>query len=247
MCNLDAFPPAQKQSIDALPTVTPEIVPQDSVSQAAYRHVKQHLQPAILLHSLRVFFYAQKLSARRTGDQEIAWHLNTRLPLLFTACIFHDFGACSLYDDGQYRFEVEGADAAVAFLNAQGIATHADIHEVWVAIACHTSPHIGERISMLAKIVRQAALSDFHRISGIPVITQPPDDDETLFVVAREVLEIEAQFQRGEIEKLLSDSVVAQTQREGGCRKAPGGSWPGDLLASAENELDGQGGVNQAF
>lgn len=160
--------------------------------------------------------------------------------------MFHDFGACSLHDDGEFRFEVEGADAAVSFLKSQGNTSEADQHEVWVAIACHTSPHIGERISALARIIRGAALLDFHRLSDVQVVNQPPEDTSKLFVIEEEVKQIEALFPRDSIEKVLANSLLAQAQRKGRQGKAPGGSWPGDLLKAAEQEPDWQG-VNKAF
>lgn len=227
----------------------PDIVPRDPLSQAAYAHVKQHLQPAILAHSLRVFYYAKDLSARKSTtsfiQEQSSWHIGERLSLLFTACMFHDFGACSLRDDGKYRFEVAGADAAVDFLRCSGNTSEVDLHAIWTAIACHTSPHIGDRIGALAKIMRQAPLIDFHRLSDVEVLKDVVRTDK-LYVLEKDVQDIEAIFPREDIEKVLSDSIVAQAQREGGRGRAPGGSWPGDLYRAAEEDPEWTG-VNKAF
>ncbi|KAK3060852.1 hypothetical protein LTR53_019978, partial [Teratosphaeriaceae sp. CCFEE 6253] len=116
------------------------------------------------------------------------------------------------------RFEVEGGDAAAQALRAHGISA-ADAHEVWVAIALHTSPGIAERISPLARLIRLAVTIDFKRPAAMRLTT-----DE-------EVEEFEAMYPRGEIEKVLGDAVVDQVlgkdDAEEGSAKAPAASWAG--------------------
>ena len=149
---------------------------------------------------------------------------------LFTACLFHDIGTTDTYD-GSQRFEVEGADAAVKHLSQFDVSDR-DKHDIWAAIAIHTSPQIAERIGELSKLVRLAVITDFGRKSEAWDVLEP----------LREKLEED--FERCGIEKVLGDAVVEQAKKKPG--KAPMVSWPGIMykahLAEAEWE-----GVNKAF
>lgn len=231
----------------------PDIVPRDELSRAAYEFVKPRVHSSILSHSLRVFHYASQLSERIPAkldvlDRDTLWHLGNRQSLLFTACMFHDFGTSTVCQDGPYRFEVEGADAAASFLKSQG-ATAEDAHAVWVAIACHICPHVGERISNLAKLIRQGPQLDFHRYSGgkVAVLEHPPVElGDGLYVLAKDRERIEGLLPREEIEKVLSGTVIQQAQRPGREGKAPVNSWPADLVRSAKENPDWTG-VNKAF
>jgi hypothetical protein len=207
-------------------TETPNYVPSDSVSQAAYEYTIQHLHPAVFNHSLRVFLYAKTLSERESSP----WHEGDRLPLLFAACVFHDMGTTAVHD-GPQRFEIEGADAATKFLQAHGISED-DAHQVWTAIALHTSPGIAERITLLSRLVRLAVLIDFKRPAALELVN------------ATKVEDAEHLLPRFSIEKTLGDAVVQQVlQRR---EKAPPASWPGVLLRSKLENPDWDG-VNKAF
>ncbi|KAF2487027.1 hypothetical protein BDY17DRAFT_319596 [Neohortaea acidophila] len=205
----------------------PDCVPSDDLSQAAYKYASQLLHPAILNHSIRVFLYAKEVAVREASE----WSKIDRLPLLFTASIMHDVGTTDAHNGAQ-RFEVEGADAAVAVMRDSGTnASEQDMHDVWVAIAIHTSPGIAERISPLARLVRIGVSVDFKRsphLEGLSSVVQ----------------ETEGTFPRAEIEKVLGDAVVEQAMRQPA--KAPAASWPGIMLRSAK-ENPGWTGVNQAF
>ncbi|KAK3111621.1 hypothetical protein LTR53_012942 [Teratosphaeriaceae sp. CCFEE 6253] len=191
----------------------PDCVPIDELSRSAYAYASASLHPLILAHSLRVWLFARALATREQSD----WSQPKRLALLFAACIYHDIGSCAAHD-GMQRFEVEGGDAAAQALRAHGTST-ADAHEVWVAIALHTSPGIAERISSLARLIRLAVTIDFKR----PVAMRLTTDEE--------VEEFEAMYPRGEIEKVLGDAVVDQVlgkdDAEEGSAKAPAASWAG--------------------
>ncbi|KAK1231388.1 hypothetical protein PQX77_005485 [Marasmius sp. AFHP31] len=135
-------------------------VPPSEISQSALKLASSHLGPAILNHSVRVYLYASALAKSSNS----IYSTPEKHDLLFTACIMHDIGTCKAYD-GPQRFEVEGGDAAAAHLRNFGV-DEKDVHEVWVAIALHTSAGIAERIAELAKIVREAVLIDFGRGAG---------------------------------------------------------------------------------
>lgn len=204
-----------------------EYIPETPISQAAFEHAAALLAPSILSHSMRVYLYAKILAehARSIFVNEPA-----KRDLLFTACLFHDIGTTDEYD-GSHRFEVEGGDAAVAFLGRFDIS-ETDKHDVWTAIACHTSPQIAERIGELSKLVRLAVITDFGRKSSAWDVLLP----------LRE--ELEKKFERAEIEKVLGDVVVEQAKKRP--EKAPMASWPGVMYRAhlAEPEWSG---VNRMF
>lgn len=150
--------------------------------------------------------------------------------LLFVACLFHDIGTTSTYD-GPARFEVEGADAAVSFLSKFDVEGR-DKHDVWTAIAVHTSPQIAERIGELARLVRLAVVTDFGRR------TEVWDELEPLRAG------LEAEFKRDGIEKVLGDAVVEQAIKRP--EKAPKVSWPRVMYEAHLEEPDWEG-VNKAF
>lgn len=212
-------PPAASPHSDDQPTndasdsqPVPTCIPHDALSQAAYRHAASLLHPLILAHSIRVFLYARQLSEQESST----WHQEPRLPLLLVACIFHDIGTTDRYNTGPTRFEIEGADAAVKFLQQYGVSDR-DKHDVWMAIALHDTPQIAERISGLVRLVRVAVMADFKRASAVALFD------------ASTVVAFEEQFPRGEVEKVLGDTVVKQALKVP--EKAPPACWPGGMAS----------------
>jgi HD superfamily phosphohydrolase YqeK len=203
--------------------------PETPICQSVYMRAFFHfaLSRPILNHSLRVYFYATALAKH---NNSVYFSDPAKHDLLFTACMLHDIGATDAYN-GPARFEVEGADAAVEHLSKYGV-TEQDKHEVWTAIALHTSPQIAERIGELSKLVRLAVITDFGRKS------------EAWDVLAPLKAKLEEDYGRAGIEKVLGDKVVEQAKRNP--EKAPMASWPGVMYKShlAEPEWEG---VNRAF
>jgi HD superfamily phosphohydrolase YqeK len=177
------------------PINTTDVVPTTRISQAAFAHASSLLAPSILNHSIRVYLYAKALAKHTasTYSSDPAKH-----DLLFTACLFHDIGTTETYD-GPLRFEVEGADAAVKHLSQFGMSEQ-DKHDVWTAIAIHTSPHIAERIGELSKLVRLAVITDFGRKTEAWDVLEPMRE------------KLDKDFERGGIEKVLGDAVVEQAK-----------------------------------
>jgi hypothetical protein len=230
------------------PATASKYLPTDAFSQALHKHVRVHLDPAILAHSLRVYIYATALAKTNlssipqlqptTGPEIFGLAENESIDtrLLFAASLFHDMGTSATHDHDQ-RFEVCGADAAVAYMSSNGMSDLADRRKVWEAIALHTSPGIAERISLLTRVVRMAVKADF----GSEQYRSLLDEG---FVEA-----IEGFFPRGELEKVLGDCVAVQAERRVGERrsaKAPAVSWPWNLLRS-RLEDPGWEGVNKGF
>jgi hypothetical protein len=84
-------------------------------------------------HSNRVFLFGA-LSGQRQG-------LKVDAELLYLGAMFHDMGLQPPYASADERFEVDGANAAAAFMRAHGVSER-DVEDVWDAIALHTTPGI---------------------------------------------------------------------------------------------------------
>lgn len=213
---------------DLSPSITTHI-PTTHLSATALSHAYANLPLPIFNHSLRVFLLAKHLITHENTPTKHYLSAPDQ-DLLFVACIFHDMGICDCHN-GLQRFEVEGADAATAFLASYHIAENR-CQDVWMAIALHTSPGIAERISPLARIVRVAVLMDF----GAPLRDQ--------FAARRYCEEIEKLLPRLGVEKWLGDAVVRQAVEKP--EKAPAVSWPNALLKAHLKDPDFEG-VNPEF
>ncbi|MGA5134119.1 HD domain-containing protein [Streptomyces olivoreticuli] len=189
-------------------------LPQHPNALAALEIVTRAEHPSIANHSIRTYLWALREAARR----EMTPTADFDADLLYYACLLHDLGTADAHD-GPLRFEVEGADAAGAFLAGRGLSPE-QIDVVWEAIALHTSPHIAERRGPVTMLTRLGVLSDF----------QDPEPDDKAVKAA-----IEERYPRLNIEAELADAVVSQALRRRG--KAPDFSWPGGLLRT---HLDAQ-------
>lgn len=212
----------------ALVSIIPTI-PQTPICLAALKLAHQHLSTPIFNHSLRVFYYTQRIIYPPPSDSP-SFNLPVPTPdLLFLASIFHDFGTATCCAPFPLRFEVEGANAAVKLMNEYGY-TAAESREVWIAIACHTSPHIAQRIGELARMMHGGVHADFakvivgteHALSG----------------------ELERGLPRLDLESVLGREVVEQALLVEG--KAPHASWPWALVMGHRRGL-GENGVNPEF
>jgi HD superfamily phosphodiesterase len=84
-------------------------------------------------HSSRVYYFGA-IAGKQRG-------LEFDPELLYAGAMFHDIGLMPSHSSPSDRFEVDGANAASAFLKAHGIA-QPDLYTVWTAIALHTTPGI---------------------------------------------------------------------------------------------------------
>ncbi|HEY3556842.1 MAG TPA: HD domain-containing protein [Kribbella sp.] len=113
--------------------------------------VRESETPAVANHSVRSFFFAERIAARQglTYDRD----------LLFAAAVMHDLGT-GKRAEGAARFEVEGADLAAEVLREHGVGEGA-VEQVWEAIALHTSAGIAERRGVLTYLTRAGVGADF--------------------------------------------------------------------------------------
>jgi hypothetical protein len=107
--------------------VTDTALVRDAVALA-----RTSLEPYLFNHSMRSWLFGVLLSedAERAPDPE----------LLAVSTVLHDLGLAGRYT-AENRFEVDGADAARAFLKDRGMSMQ-QTQVVWDAIALHTTRSI---------------------------------------------------------------------------------------------------------
>jgi hypothetical protein len=108
-------------------------VPDTKLAREATELVRDTESPLLFNHSSRVYYFGS-LAGRRLG-------LRFDPELLYVGAMFHDMGLTPQYSSASERFEVDGANAARAFLRRHHIPQQ-DIDTVWTAIALHTTPGI---------------------------------------------------------------------------------------------------------
>lgn len=114
--------------------IAPEAtIPDSRLAQAITEFVRDTATELLFNHSSRVFQFGALAGLHRglRFDRE----------LLYAGAMFHDLGLMPSHSSPDERFEVDGANAARAFLSAHGVAD-ADVYTVWTAIALHTTPGI---------------------------------------------------------------------------------------------------------
>lgn len=195
-------------------------VPDTGPVREAVAHVRDILHLAIYQHSIRTFLLGRQ-AAQRDGVVD----LDTES--LCIAALFHDAGTSQPYN-GAARFEIEGADAAAAFLTERGWDA-ATIDHIWEAIALHTTPGIPERRGPIARYLRRGVQIEF----GPPELRNRFTDS---------IAEAEAQYPRDHVEEVLQTLVVEQAIERP--HKAAAPSWAADLL---RDHQPGRTGINPAF
>jgi hypothetical protein len=108
-------------------------IPDSSLAGEVTEFVQDVATPLLYDHSRRVFLWASLQGNERglTFDPE----------LLYVGAMFHDIGLVEGHRSEHERFEIDGANAARAFLASRGVPEH-QVTLVWDAIALHTTPEI---------------------------------------------------------------------------------------------------------
>lgn len=110
-------------------------IPDSKLARETTEFIRDTESDLLFHHSSRVYYWGALAGAHRG--------LNVDHELLYVGCMFHDIGLTHEHCSCDKRFEVDGANAARAFLEGHGIGSH-DIDKVWTAIALHTTPGIPE-------------------------------------------------------------------------------------------------------
>jgi hypothetical protein len=126
------MPVTTRNTTDAI-SISGVAIPDSKLAREATELVRDTESPLLFNHSSRVYYFAS-LAGKRRG-------LQCDAELLYIAAMFHDMGLTRLFSSKSERFEVDGANAARAFLRQHNISQQ-DVDNVWTAIALHTTPGI---------------------------------------------------------------------------------------------------------
>src|SRR4051794_8627876 len=108
-------------------------VPDSTIAREATEFVLDVSTPLLFDHSRRVFLWGSLY-----GEQPL---LDYDPELFYVAAMFHDIGLVDGHRSEHERFEIDGANAASAFLERHGLPEPM-LTTVWDAIALHTTPQI---------------------------------------------------------------------------------------------------------
>jgi hypothetical protein len=125
-------------------------LPDSKLARDATDYVRGLSAPLVFNHVLRTYLFGELLG-RAKG-------LNFDSELFYLGAVLHDLGQTERFM-GKQRFEVDGADAAAAFLKDRGISAEL-IEVVWDAVALHTSIGIVERKRPEISLVSAGAGAD---------------------------------------------------------------------------------------
>jgi hypothetical protein len=128
-------------------------LPSTPLILSALAYTRQHTTPTIVNHTIRSLAFALLL-ARKTLPKPLSPRETETLAL---ATLMHDLGWSSSKEliSRDKRFEVDGAAAAVGFIEKEQETEHShsrspsgrteiDFPTIWTAIALHTSPSIAQ-------------------------------------------------------------------------------------------------------
>ena len=110
-------------------------IPDSRLALEAEAMVRLWSSRSLFNHAFRTYLFGELLGRKR-GERVDS-------ELLFIGAIMHDLGLTEKFR-GAERFEVDGADAAKAFLSQRGVGEEKSAI-VWDAIALHTSLGIADR------------------------------------------------------------------------------------------------------
>jgi len=119
-------------------------IPDSPMAKAATELVRDTETELLFNHSSRVFLFGALTGKRKKLDFDPE--------LLYIGAMFHDMGLVAPYSSKEDRFEVDGANAAKAFLKSYSIPEQ-DIEQVWDSIALHTTPGIPQHKKPVVSLV----------------------------------------------------------------------------------------------
>src|SRR3954454_21478284 len=108
-------------------------IPDSAIAREATEFVQDVESPLLFHHSRRVFLWASLQGEKLALDYDPE--------LLYVGAMFHDIGLIEGHRSEHERFEIDGANAARAFLEGHGLA-EGHVMTVWESIALHTTPEI---------------------------------------------------------------------------------------------------------
>ncbi|HKR34822.1 MAG TPA: HD domain-containing protein [Steroidobacteraceae bacterium] len=108
------------------------VVPDTPIIARAIDYAREHSEPYLFNHAMRSWLFGVAIAQLKGSahDPEV----------LAVATLLHDIGLAPEFD-GPLRFEVEGANAALAFARAQGMQ-ESSAQRIWDGVALNSTPSI---------------------------------------------------------------------------------------------------------
>ena len=143
-------------------------IPNSALAKATTEYIRDVESDLLYHHSRRVFLFGA-LSGER---KQLAYNPE----LLYVGAMFHDLGLVAGHRSDNERFEVDGANAAAAFLKPYGLSDD-DIEQVWLSIALHTTPGIPQHLRPTVALVTAGVEMD---VLGLGFENVATSDRETV-------------------------------------------------------------------
>jgi HD superfamily phosphodiesterase len=152
-------------------TIAGIAIPDSALAREATEFVRDTAPPLLFDHSRRVFLWASLQAERLSLDHDAE--------LLYVGAMFHDIGLVDGHRSAHERFEIDGANAARAFLERHGLR-EPQVMTVWQSIALHTTRQIP---GYLQPEVRLVALGVAYDVLGSHFDTLTPEQREDVLTV----------------------------------------------------------------
>jgi hypothetical protein len=114
-------------------TIAGVAIPDGAIAREATEFVHDVSTPLLFHHSRRVFLWGS-LQGKKLA-------LEYDAELLYVGAMFHDIGLVEGHRSKDERFEIDGANAARAFLESHGLREE-QVMTAWESIALHTTPQV---------------------------------------------------------------------------------------------------------
>jgi hypothetical protein len=147
-------------------TIAGVAIPDSPLARDATEFVREVSTQLLFDHSRRVFLWATMQGEKLELDFDPE--------LLYVGAMFHDVGLVEGHRSEHERFEIDGANAARAFLERHGLPEE-DVMTVWESIALHTTPEVPR---YLQPEVRLVTLGVEYDVLGLHFDELSPDQRE---------------------------------------------------------------------
>jgi HD domain-containing protein len=149
-------------------TIAGVAIPDSALALDATDFVREASTQLLFDHSRRAFLWA----ALRAAQLSVAYDAE----LLYVGAMFHDIGLIDGHRSEHARFEIDGANAARAFLERHGLPEE-QVMTVWTSIALHTTRQVPD---YMQPEVRLVALGVRYDLYGSPFDALTPEQRDTV-------------------------------------------------------------------
>jgi hypothetical protein len=162
-------------------------IPDSALALEATEFVRDVATQLLFDHSRRVFLWASLRAERLRLDHDAE--------LLYVGAMFHDVGLLEGHRSEHERYEIDGANAARAFLERHGLPEE-QVMTVWESIALHTTRQVP---NYKQPEVRLVAVGVQYDVLGSPFDSLTADQREAVLAAHPR-----AEFKTGMIEALAA-------------------------------------------